>query len=405
MDYLHNLPEAEELLQKHNDEQGVLEVNGHLHSPYSFCPFKNIEQMFQMAGEEGVKVLGINDFYTVDGYSEFTSLGQKHRIFPLLNIEFMGLMKDMQQQGILINDWGNPGRTYFSGKALKHPIDVGAQSMKFLTDIQESSQVQMREMISKADALLEQINARFNISYVGIREKYAKLLVRERHIARAIREAAMEHYKTRNQVIGFYTSLFEGKKLSATLDDTSGVENEVRSAILKSGGRAFVPEDADAFPPLQAMIDFILDAGGIPCQPFLLDNKLGELTPFESDWDRVDEVLQSNGISCIEAIPLRNTHRKLKEFVDFFRGKKYIITFGTEHNSPGIFPLRVKAADQDLGPELKKVSYEGCCVLAAHQYLVARGQKGFVDKEGKGDVDNQDYYRDLGNAIIKEFTN
>jgi len=269
MDYLQNLPEVEELLQKHNDEQGVLEVNGHLHSPYSFCPFKNIEQMFQMAGEEGVKVLGINDFYTVDGYSEFTSLGQKHRIFPLLNIEFMGLMKDMQQQGILINDWGNPGRTYFSGKALKHPIDVGAQSMKFLSDIQDSSQLQMREMISKADALLEQINARFNISYVGIREKYAKLLVRERHIARAIREAAMEHYKTRNQVIGFYTSLFDGKKLSTTLDDTAGVENEVRSAILKSGGRAFVPEDADAFPTLQAMIDFILDAGGIPCLPFL----------------------------------------------------------------------------------------------------------------------------------------
>jgi len=58
MDYLHNLPEAEELLQKHNDEQGVLEVNGHLHSPYSFCPFKNIDQMFEMASDEGVKVLG-----------------------------------------------------------------------------------------------------------------------------------------------------------------------------------------------------------------------------------------------------------------------------------------------------------------------------------------------------------
>ena len=43
-------------------------------------------------------------------------------------------------------------------------------------------------------------------------------------------------------------------------------------------------------------------------------------------------------------------------------------------------------------------------MLAAHQYLVARGQKGFVGPLGKADVDKQDYLRMLGNAIIKEFT-
>ena len=166
-----------------------------------------------------------------------------------------------------------------------------------------------------------------------------------------------------------------------------------------------MPEDDEAFPPLQAMIDFILDAGGIPCQPFLVDNKQGELTPFEADWDRVDEVLQSRNISCIEAIPPRNSREKLEAFVEFFRQKKYVITLGTEHNSPGIFPITVKVnTDQDLSPAMKKVSYDGCCVLAAHQYLVARGEKGFVGPEGVLDVDNQEDFRMLGNAVIKEFT-
>jgi hypothetical protein len=264
----------------------------------------------------------------------------------------------------------------------------------------------MREMIGKADAILGSIQARFRISYDGILNKYAEKLVRERHIARAIREAVMENYPGEEEIHSFFRLLFDGKSLTASLNDPSAVENEIRSALLKSGGKAFVPEDEEAFPGLQSMIDFIIAAGGIPCHPFLLDDlKTGKLTGFEADWDRVDEVLKSYGISCIELIPLRNTHEKLEEFVEYFRRKKYVITFGTEHNSPGIFPLTVKVEkDRELSPEMKKVSYEGCCVLAAHQYLVARGREGFIGPGGKGDIDNQEDYRELGNAVIKEFT-
>jgi len=95
--------------------------------------------------EEGVKVLGINDFYTVDGYDEFAMEGQRNRIFPLFNIEFMGLMQDMQEQDIRVNDPNNPGRTYFSGKALKHPLSVSGKSRKFLEDLQQSSQIQVKK--------------------------------------------------------------------------------------------------------------------------------------------------------------------------------------------------------------------------------------------------------------------
>jgi len=358
-----------------------------------------------MAVEEEVKVLGINDFYTVDGYDEFAMEGQRNGIFPLFNIEFMGLMLDMQAQDIRINDPNNPGRTYFSGKALKYPLSVSTASRKFLEDLQQSSQVQVKDMISKADAHLRSIDARFNITYEEVREKYANKLVRERHIARAIREAVLEHYLSGDQVQSFFMSLFDGKKLSASLDDPSAMENEIRSVLLKAGGKAFVPEDSETFPELQKIINFILDAGGIPCYPVLLDDKKGNLTGFEGDWDRMDEVLQFFNVSCLELIPLRNSLEKLEEFVDFFRNKNYVISFGTEHNSPGLFPITVKVnGNRDLTPELKKVSYEGCCILAAHQYLLARNQTGCMNSQGRMDIDNQDYFRDLGNAVIKEFT-
>ena len=164
-------------------------------------------------------------------------------------------------------------------------------------------------------------------------------------------------------------------------------------------------EDSETFPPLERIIQFILSAGGIPCYPVLLDDREGNLTEFEGNWDRMDEILQSLNVSCIELIPNRNSLEKLEEFVDFFLKKNYIISFGTEHNTPDLFPVTVTVEkDRALSPRMKKVSWEGVCSLAAHQYLVLREGEGLVNKDGLTDTHNRKYYTDLGNAIIKEFT-
>ena len=44
-----------------------------------------------------------------------------HGIFPLLNIELIGISKEDQDAGIRVNDPSNPGRTYISGKGLSFP--------------------------------------------------------------------------------------------------------------------------------------------------------------------------------------------------------------------------------------------------------------------------------------------
>ena len=49
----------------------IFDVNAHLHTPYSFSAFKDVKQALDMAREEGVKVVGINDFYSLDGYGEW----------------------------------------------------------------------------------------------------------------------------------------------------------------------------------------------------------------------------------------------------------------------------------------------------------------------------------------------
>ena len=116
--FLKEFPAATDLLEWYskNGSNKVHEVNGHFHTPYSFSAFKDLRQVFTMAREESVKVLGINDFYTMAGYDEFHDLSQDFKLFPLFNIEFMSLLKAEQKAGIRVNDPNNPGRTYFSGK-------------------------------------------------------------------------------------------------------------------------------------------------------------------------------------------------------------------------------------------------------------------------------------------------
>ena len=94
------------------------EANGHIHTPYSFSAFIALETAFKMAVEEKIAVLGINDFYVTDGYDAFHEGCVRNKIFPLFNIEFIGLLKTEQKNGIRINDPNNPGRIYFSGKGL-----------------------------------------------------------------------------------------------------------------------------------------------------------------------------------------------------------------------------------------------------------------------------------------------
>jgi len=114
----------------------ALWVNGHFHTPFSFSAFTEMEQAFQMAEAEGVQVLGINDFYTTDGYNEFSALAKKYKIFPLFNIEFMSLQKDLQEANVRVNDPSNPGRTYLSGKGLTAPLVLADKQKKLLKSVQ-----------------------------------------------------------------------------------------------------------------------------------------------------------------------------------------------------------------------------------------------------------------------------
>jgi hypothetical protein len=401
-----SFPDRQTLLDyyKSKDEHKVLLVNGHFHTPFSFSAFTEIEQTFRMAKAEGIQVLGINDFYTTDGYAEFVELAQKYHIFPLFNIEFMSLQKDLQAEGIRVNDPANPGRTYFSGKGLTQPLVIGEDALALLEQVQTESNIQTAEMVEKLNAFLIELNAGFSFTFDDLKAKYAKNMLRERHIAKALRVAIDGKFDSAEGKKSFYKQLFSGKEVKSEFNDITGLENEIRGNLLKTGGRAFVPEDPKAFLSLEQVKDVIISAGGIPCYPVLLDDAKGNFTDYEKNKVSLYEVLVSKGIYSVELIPGRNTFPVLKDFVTYFRSKNFLITFGTEHNTPQLDPIKVScSAGVELDADLEQIGFEGACILAAHQYLVAKGHEGYIDSTGNTKSAEYNSFAELGQAVISHF--
>lgn len=401
-------PTLEELIKRMNGMEfpAFRETNAHIHSPYSFSAFNKIETALLMAKEEKIAVLGINDFFVTDGYETFYNSCLRNNVFPLFNIEFMGLMKDEQKKGIRINDPNNPGRIYFCGKGLDYPFHLKCFRRLQIYNVIRESQKQMKSMTAKLNDLIMKANPSISLNYDTIREKFAEEMVRERHLAKALSHLATEKYNTPAEQLQFIESLYNGRKSKAGPENPAALENEIRANLLKAGGAAFVEETGKSFLELKKIIKIIHDAGGIPCYPVLLDDAAGRFTEFESDPERLFESLTSLGIGCIELIPGRNDHNILKKCVEFFDEKDFIILFGTEHNTPELTPLTVTARGlKPLDDSLKQIAWEGACVIAAHQYLRAHGRQGYVLDDGSLSHNQKNELIKLGHCVIEYFLN
>ena len=376
--------------KKHKLE--CVDVNAHLHTPYSFSAFDKLTDALDRAVNENVKVVGINDFYSMDGYKEWNDGCIQRKLFPLFNIEFISLQEEDQAAGIRVNDPNNPGRTYLSGKGLAYPIDVRAES-----------NAQVKTMCGKLNDVLASFDAPFRLDFDLIEKTLTKGSIRERHLAKALRIAAYAHFNNDKAAIAkFFETIFGGKALKSNVDDLAAVENEIRGNLLKAGGAAFVPEDPKAFLPMDTVRKIILAAGGIPTYPFLADDAKGGFTDFEQDVVKTAEILRQRGIFSVEFITTRNSVEVLEKYAGYLHDNGFVVTFGSEHNTPAMEPIELFArGGAPLTERLKFINYCGACVVAAHQDIVRSGMQGYVDSRGKADIDKRDEYVKHGDRVIK----
>ena len=387
--------------KKHKLE--CVDVNAHLHTPYSFSAFDKLTDALDRAVNENVKVVGINDFYSMDGYKEWNDGCIQRKLFPLFNIEFISLQEEDQAAGIRVNDPNNPGRTYLSGKGLAYPIDLPEPYASQLANVRAESNAQVKTMCGKLNDVLASYDAPFRLDFDLIEKTLTKGSIRERHLAKALRIAAYAHFNNDKAAIAkFFETIFGGKALKSNVDDLAAVENEIRGNLLKAGGAAFVAETPAAFLPMEDVRKIILAAGGIPTYPFLADDANGNFTQFEADVRATAAELKKRGIFSVEFITTRNSIEVLERYAGYLHDSGFVVTFGSEHNTPAMESIELFArGGVPLTPRLRQIGYEGACVVAAHQDIVQSGMQGYVDSRGVADIDKRDEYVAYGDKVIK----
>jgi len=385
MDFLLGLGSVEEVTaaaQSGSVSLSPQPFNCHIHLPPNFSAFKTVSQAVELAAAQGVKVLGAGNYYDFGVYRNFSEQARSQGIFPLFGTEIIALETDLQQQGIRINDPGNPGKYYICGKGISRFEPLSGRAAELLNGIRGNDALRMREMTEKMAQVFGDHGIDTALDEKTVIERVVKrhgcsadmVTLQERHLTQAFQEVFFEKVPA-DQRIAKLTELF-GTMPKSDAADTVGIQNEIRTHLMKASKPCFVPE---TFVNLSQAKELILELGGIPCYPVLADGS-SQRCEYETPLENLIETLKANQYSMVEFIPLRNEPVVLAESVKAIRQAGIAVVAGTEHNTLDLLPLEPTCVKgQDIPQDVKDVFWEGVCVLAGHAFLSAHGQCGFVD--------------------------
>ncbi len=352
---------------------------------------------------------------TIDSvYRELAAQCERHGILPLFGTEIICLIDELHSAGIKINDPGNPGKMYLCGKGMSHSSPLSGLAADLLQIIRNNDSTRIAQMI-------ERLSERFALAglHGSLDESDVKSMVvarhgssvdtvylQERHVAQAFQERLFDATSSlstdrRTEVM----TVLLGSPPKCRVDDAVGVQNEIRSHLMKAGKPAFVPETFVGFDHAYRLI---LALGGIPCYPTLADGT-APICGYEDDVDSLIAATLARNIHCCELIPVRNSPEQVVRYVTAMRRAGLIVTAGTEHNTRDIIPINPTCInDVPIPDEIQDIFWEGACVVAAHQYLTATGKPGYVDSSGNladdyaSTEDRIGCLSKLGNVLIHE---
>ncbi|KMQ52697.1 hypothetical protein CHISP_0466 [Chitinispirillum alkaliphilum] len=339
--------------------------------------------MVKKASKESIDVLGINDFNTFDGYSEFEQYSKEKGVYPLFNVEFRCITGNTESQPCRWNDPFDFDIIYLCGKGLKSQVKLSIDSTNRIKSLWKGTQDHIWKILSKLNSYLDDVNLDVTLDYCEIRSTYSKGTLRERHLAKALYHKFIAKWQEKTDLSRAFNKLFKSELNIKDPYDENRMQDEILTRLFKSDKPAFVKHTVDTAIQMEDARDIILQAGGIPCYP-LLGDALKGLTEKEASVDKLITELKKVNIHAVEFISNRCSIEYIKETTYRFKEKGFCVTFGTEHNQPEMLPLLpTTRGNVPFDSELLKTAHEGACIIAAHQELNRANRIGFVESCGK----------------------
>ncbi|MBL7215029.1 MAG: hypothetical protein ISS71_05065 [Phycisphaerae bacterium] len=407
-DFMKSLGNVEEVLAESGDIglPGRLTYNAHLHLPPNFSAFETVEKAVQIVADEGIQVVGCGNYYDYSVYQQFSQIAQDKGIFPLFGTEIIALETDLQKQNIRINDPGNPGKYYICGKGISQFEALTEKAAELLSTIRNNDALRMREMTTKMAEVFKRHGIDTGLDDQAVISRVVKrhgckpemVTLQERHLAQAFQEVVFETISS-DQRTQKLTDLFGEIPKSAPYD-AIGIQNEIRSHLMKAGKVCFMPE---TFVNLAQAKELIVELGGIPCYPVLADGSK-QRCEYETPLEQLIETLKANQYAMVELIPIRNSAEVLTEYVTAIRQAGIAVVAGTEHNTLDLLPIQPTCVGGAAIPEdVDAIFKEGICVLVAHAFLKAHGQPGYIDSEQNDTNAHIERFSRIGAAVLKRY--
>jgi len=359
-------------------------VNTHVHLPPNFSAFEAVEQAVDLAADAGLRVLGGSNYYDFDVYARFAQAARAEGVFPLFGVEIISLVAELKTAGVKLNDPDNPGRMYLCGKGITRFAPMSSEAQRLMQRIRDADRARINVMIERMTSLMQNNGIGTAVTAASVQSMLARryavpastVYLQERHVAQAFQEELFARVGSGDRA-GMLRRVL-GVECTAP-DDPVTVQNQIRSNLMKAGKPAYVEEsvlDADMAYAL------VLALGGVPCYPILADGA-SPVCQFEESVDDLVEALTARGIWCAEIIPSRNAATTVDRYAKALRGAGIIVLGGTEHNTLELAPITPECNGHvPVSERVAELLWEGACVVAAHQYLSARGQTGYVDALG-----------------------
>lgn len=383
--------------------------NSHVHLPPNFSAFDSVSQAVELATAQGIRVLGVSNYYHYGVYAEFAERALAAGIYPLFGTEIIALQDDLVQADVKINDPGNPGKMYVCGKGLTHLDPLTPRATALLEVIRQKDSTRMAAMVAKLGEVFAAAGFPNGLDEAAVKASVVRrhgcapdtVYLQERHVTQAFQEALAASHTVEEQMAILERAY--GAAPKASPEDAVPTQNEMRSKLLKAGKPAYVTE---TFVDLAHARNLILALGGIPCYPVLGDGAK-PFCAFEETPEALVGHLREYGFTFAEFIPGRNQPDVLSRYAKALRAAGIVVTAGTEHNTRDLIPLVPSCAGGAPIPEdVADLFWEGICVVAAHQYLAGVGRTGYVDADGKPNAafatadERIAFYRSLGETLI-----
>jgi hypothetical protein len=350
-------------------------TNCHIHTSESFSVFRSPTEAVWQAAREGLAVLGINDHYTVAGHEEFRRACAIAGIAATFSFEAIAMDRDGEAQGVLLNDPDNPGRVYLCGKGVTRIPPDCSPEMRTLMRMRAALERRNREMTEKVAGLFQDRLNTAGPTWQSVRALTPRGNATERHVASAILQRLREWAPT--QGLSFTEAITKccGAAPPTGTGDAA-LQVFVRAKLLKKGGPCFVRESEEAFVSVEELRRIFLAFGSVPTWTILAN----PITSGERDMKALLDRSVAAGYYAVETVPHRATRERLREIVSDARRRWLPVFNGTEHNTAEARPLLDPFA---LDPEFEPWFRQSAALLLGHQRLVAQGQPGYVDLEGR----------------------